>query len=512
MSVNVYEMVTNKIIEQLEKGVVAWRKGWTGFADGAISRSTGKPYSFINQMMLSKSGEYLTFNQVKEAGGKVRKGEKSEQVVFYSPLEIEDEAGNKKTIPYLKYYNVFHISQCDDVEPKYNIEEMKREFEPIETAERTIDGYCSTKNVKLIHQAGNRAFYAPMQDYVQLPKKEQFKSNVAYYETAFHELVHSTGHHTRLNRFESGVKLASFGSEEYSKEELVAEIGSAFLLNNVGLEVKEIFENQASYIASWLKVLKNDKNLIVSAAGKAEKACKMIMECFTSEKLDEIEKVETKKQKNESEEVKGEMKLEKGIENINKMLQMDTTKMYEALLSMREELIEELRMSDVEKKGTPKKEITIIKNMMKANKCNENFQKAQSYGDRFAFTDGHRLFITNTDLGYEISEKPLNIENIMKIERLHRIKFDLADLKIFIKENKGIKNLKPYIVDINGELMGFKANYLVDAIDFLGTDEFEISSRIQPAYASNGEKEALVLPVSIKGESERPNGKCEIIK
>ena len=510
MSVNVYEMVTNKIIEQLEKGVVPWQKGWTGFVDGAISRSTGKPYSFVNQMMLSKSGEYLTFNQVKEVGGKVRKGEKSEQVVFYSPLEIEDKDGNKKKIPYLKYYNVFHISQCDGVEPKYNLEELKREFESIETAERTIAGYCSTQNVKLMHQAGNRAFYAPMQDYVQLPKKEQFTSNVAYYETAFHELVHSTGHHTRLNRFESGVKLASFGSEEYSKEELVAEIGSAFLLNNVGLEVKEIFENQASYIASWLKVLKNDKNLIVSAAGKAEKACKMIIECFNGEKLDKTEKVENKKV--ERKEVNGEMKLEKGIEAINKILQMDTTKMYQGLLSMREELIEELRIAEAGEKGTPKKDITIIKNMMKANKNEEIFQKAQPYRDKFAFTDGNRLFITDTDFGYGISEKPLNIEGKMKVEKLHKIKFDLADLKIFIKENKGIKALRPYTVDIKGKLMGFNAKYLVDAIEFSGTDEFYVSNVVAPAYAENGGKEVLVLPVYIRGEGERPNGKCEIIK
>ena len=231
---------------------------------------------------------------------------------------------------------------------------------------------------------------------------------------------------------------------------------------------------------------------------------------MNSKKLDKTEKVENKKV--ERKEVNGEMKLEKGIETINKILQMKEEKRYQALLSMREELIEELRIAEAGEKGTPKKDITIIKNMMKANKNVEKFQKAQPYRGKFAFTDGFRLFITDTDFGYEISENPVRIEGIVNIKKLHKIKFNLADLKIFIKENKGVKTLKPYIVDIKGELMGFNAKYLVDAIEFSGTDEFEISNIIQPAYASNGEKEALVLPVNIKGEGERPNGKCEIIK
>ena len=143
-----------------------------------------------------------------------------------------------------------------------------------ETAQAVIDDYLSREGVKLSHQEGDRAFYRPSTDEVVLPIRKQFISTAEYYSTVFHELTHSTGHATRLNRLS---KPSFFGAEDYSKEELVAEIGAATLVNHVGIETDSSFRNNAAYIQNWLTVLKDDKRFIVSAAGKAEKAVQLIL-------------------------------------------------------------------------------------------------------------------------------------------------------------------------------------------------------------------------------------------
>ena len=271
---DVYQEVTDRIISQLEQGVIPWHRPWAG-ADLAISHSTGKPYSLLNQIILSRPGEYLTFNQVKQAGGKVKKGAKAGMVVFWKWLEKEDEEnpGETKKIPFLKYFNVFHIDDCEGVERKHT-EENPNTCEPVEAAEAIISDYLTRSGVTLTHEAGGRAYYQPSMDMVVLPLIEQFFEVSEYYSTAFHELTHSTGHESRLDRLS---KTAHFGSEDYSKEELVAEIGAATLVSRVGLETPSSFSNNAAYIQSWLKALKNDKRLIVSAAGKAEKAVRLIL-------------------------------------------------------------------------------------------------------------------------------------------------------------------------------------------------------------------------------------------
>lgn len=274
---NIYEMVTDRIIAQLESGVAPWRKPWTGTISGAFNRVSKKPYSLLNQMMLMHNGEYASFKQRSDLGGKVRKGEKAEIVVFWKFIKVEEvnDKGEKevKEIPYLRYNSVFHISQVDGVEPLAEAE--LHEVNSNEEADRIISEYIEREGIKFVNdEPSDEAYYSPSFDKVVVPMKEQYSETNEYYSTAFHELTHSTGHPTRLNRL---TKNAGFGSENYSKEELVAEIGSATLMNIIGIESPKSFGNSASYISSWLKVLRNDSKFIVSASGRAEKAVKLIM-------------------------------------------------------------------------------------------------------------------------------------------------------------------------------------------------------------------------------------------
>lgn len=274
---NVYEMVTERIIAELEKGVIPWKKPWTGVRSGAFNRISKKPYSIINQILLKHAGEYATFKQWSELGGHIRKGEKSEMVVFWKIFEKEEtneETGEKevKKIPMLRYYNVFHISQVEGVEP---LVMPFAEVEPIEEADKIITEYVEREHITFDECASNEAFYSPSRDRVVVPMKEQYTNINEYYSTTFHELTHSTGHKNRLDRLHIGAD-AAFGSETYSKEELVAEIGSASIMNLLGIETPQTFKNSAAYIKNWLSVLKNDNKFIVSASSKAEKAVNYI--------------------------------------------------------------------------------------------------------------------------------------------------------------------------------------------------------------------------------------------
>lgn len=280
---NIYEEITNRIIEQLESGVIPWQKPWRGVANGAYNRVSKKPYSLLNQMLLKHDGEYATYKQWSDLGGKVKKGEKSEIVVFWKILnveEVKDGKVEKKSIPLLKYINVFHVSQVDGVEPK-TIKLI--EHNPIEEAEKIKINYADRENITIKELVTDRAFYSPSKDFIQVPCKKQYKDIMEFYSTLFHEMIHSTGHRDRLGRLDCSVQFASFGSEDYSKEELIAEIGSAFLMNHIGIETIKTFNNSAAYIQSWLKVLKNDNRFIVSASSKAEKAMKYILGIETEE-------------------------------------------------------------------------------------------------------------------------------------------------------------------------------------------------------------------------------------
>lgn len=275
---DLYQEVTDRIIAQLEEGLIPWHKPWTGTQSGAVSGTTGKPYSLLNQFLLQKPGKWYTYKQAQSLGGQVRKGEKGSMVVFWKPVVVTEETkdGEKKQkkVPMLRNYVVFHADQIDNLPESETAEEPRFIPNPDEAAESIITEYLTRESIHLEQAASNEAFYSPSFDKIHLPLMEQFPDTAEYYSTAFHEMTHSTGHKSRLNRLES---TAHFGNEEYSKEELVAEIGAASLLNHCGLETPKTFKNSAAYIQSWLQALKNDKKMIVSAASKASRAVDFIL-------------------------------------------------------------------------------------------------------------------------------------------------------------------------------------------------------------------------------------------
>lgn len=273
---NIYEEITGRIIAEMEQGKIPWHKPWVA-AGAAISHSTGKSYSLLNQLILGKPGEYITFKQCQNEGGRVKRGAKSRYVVFWKRLKVtetdENNVEKEKTVFVLRYYNVFHIDDCEGIKPKY-AKPVANPAEPHEAAQKIMDEYIAREGIHLVISPSDRAFYRPSEDMISLPEMGQFAETEEFYSTAFHEMTHSTGHESRLNRLCKG---AGFGSENYSKEELVAEIGAATLVNRVGLESEKSFRNSAAYVQGWLSALKNDKRLIVSAAGKAEKAVALIL-------------------------------------------------------------------------------------------------------------------------------------------------------------------------------------------------------------------------------------------
>ena len=269
---DLYQHITDRIIKELEQGNIPWHKPWH-CTPGAISRATGKPYSVLNQLMLPQPGEYVTFKQAIEEGHPVRKGEKASMVFFFKFIECKgEETDEKKQIPLLKYYSVFHISQCEGMKPRFP--SFHSDLQPDKRAEQILKNYIARSGVTLKTEYGNKACYTPATDTITVPEISQYSEIAEYYSTAYHEAVHSTGHSSRLNRI---VDTAQFGSESYSKEELTAELGASYLVNAAGLETESSFQNSAGYIQGWLFALKNDKRFIVSAAGQAEKAVQMIL-------------------------------------------------------------------------------------------------------------------------------------------------------------------------------------------------------------------------------------------
>ena len=267
----VAEIVTNTIIKKLESGVIPWHKPWTG--GEAVNYITQKPYRGINRLLLD-SGEYLTFKQIQDLNGKIKKGAKSHVVVFYKKLEFEDEATDEIVIKtLLRYYRVFSLSDVEGIDSKQVIKE--RENYSIGKCQEVIDNYIDKSGITFQNEeVSAKAYYRPAGDIVVLPTLSQFTSSQHYYATAFHELVHSTGHKDRLNRLTA---TAHFGNKEYSREELTAEIGSSILCNVTNIDTTDIMDNSAAYIQSWLKALKGDINMVLVAAAKAEKAVEYIL-------------------------------------------------------------------------------------------------------------------------------------------------------------------------------------------------------------------------------------------
>ena len=283
MNKKVCEMVADRVLKELEAGVVPWQKPWYG-SDRFVSHTTGKRYSLLNSILLGQPGEYATFKQIANEGGRVKKGAKSKFVVYWNMYRKEetDETGEVKVrvIPVLKYYNVFNLNDCEGIKKKYLTDDDTRfVHETVSDAEEIVNRYCEANPTLKIERTAEsgRAVYRPSEDKIVVPMKEQFKLISEFYSTLFHEMTHSTGHWSRLGRFAKTGAVSAFGGEDYGKEELVAELGAAALCGKCGVECKDSFRNSAAYLKGWTEAIKGDPSLIVAAAGKADKAVEFIL-------------------------------------------------------------------------------------------------------------------------------------------------------------------------------------------------------------------------------------------
>jgi antirestriction protein ArdC len=270
---NVYEIVTNQIIAQLERGVVPWRKPWR--TEMPCNLVSGKPYRGINVFLLGMQARpskyWLTYKQAAELGGHVRAGEKASVVTFWN---VGEERLNAKTgklsKPFLlRYYNVFNATQVDGLE-SLKLGNGAQPVPNIEACEAFVSGMPNPP--KFVDS--NAAWYRPSADTIGMPLRAGFDSPEEYYSTLFHEMTHSTGHVSRVGR-EGIENLNAFGSESYSREELIAELGASMLCGITGISPATL-QNSASYLQSWITRLKGDSKLILSAASAAQKAADYI--------------------------------------------------------------------------------------------------------------------------------------------------------------------------------------------------------------------------------------------
>lgn len=271
--------VTARIVEALEAGVAPWAKPWkgdAGFSTGFSwpkNAASGRSYNGVNVILLGMAGyadpRWLTFKQAKEMGGSVKKGEKGTQIAFWNFVEKEQKDGKIKKIPFLRTFTVFNVEQCEGLdEAKLKAEAPKEKSEAENPG--TVADEIAERVGATVRRMGERAGYSPSRDMIVMPACEAFESETAYAATLLHELVHWTGHESRLNR-SFGKR---FGDAAYAAEELVAELGAAFLAASLGLEGKL---QHAEYLGHWVEMLKGDKTAIFTAAKEAQKAMEHLL-------------------------------------------------------------------------------------------------------------------------------------------------------------------------------------------------------------------------------------------
>ena len=283
LTFDLYQTVTNRIIELLETGTIPWKKPWAS-SGPPMNALTKRCYQGINLWLLLtlnyESNLFLTFEQLKKVGGSVNKGEKGHMVVYWlvpekTDLVEEQEEKHKEQNgkrPFLRYHKVFNLDQCSGIPSSLTTSTPEQHANPIQACDAIVLGMPKRPEIKF----GKReAFYSIPGDYVNMPRQKTFASNEAYYATLFHELVHSTGHEKRLKR-KTVMEMAEFGSEPYSMEELIAEIGSCYLANVAGT-LQTTMQNNAAYIKGWLMKLKGDKRFIIQASSHAQRAVDFIL-------------------------------------------------------------------------------------------------------------------------------------------------------------------------------------------------------------------------------------------
>ena len=294
MSTRAYDRITGQIIALLEQGTVPWHKPWKASTGWPRNLVTNKPYRGINVLLLHcmnyESPFWLTCRQANMLGGTIRKGEKACPVIFWKRLPIEDTGSEeKREIPLLRYYHLFKMAQCEGI--KNGHATAPNGMEPV-LSHKPEDIVANMPQRPPIKDGFTRAFYSLREDYVGMPAHERFGRNEEYYSTLFHELTHATGHENRLNR-STLTEQAGFGSDPYCREELIAEIGAAFLCGQAEIAERTI-DNSAAYVAEWLKRLQSEKTLIVHAAAQAQRAADFILGRIFDESEAAVEEASSK--------------------------------------------------------------------------------------------------------------------------------------------------------------------------------------------------------------------------
>ena len=291
MSRDIYQTITDRFVEQLKKGTVPWQKPWFG-VQNMVSR---KQYRGINALLLGsaefQSPFWVSFKQALDLGGHIKKGEKSTPVIYYKLFDRHDEAGNAiirgdghaARVPFIRWANVFNLDQTEGITPPA-ITNGQRTGQSLDKAAEIV----ASAKLCPIHHTGFAALYSPQDDIIRMPPRSSFRSPEDYHLTLFHEMTHATGHSSRLDR-EGITQPAKFGSERYSKEELIAELGAAFLSNEAGTLTSLQFENSSAYLGSWIQKFQNDPRMIISAASQAQRSADFVLGIEHKEALNEVQ-------------------------------------------------------------------------------------------------------------------------------------------------------------------------------------------------------------------------------
>lgn len=284
MKPDIYQIITDKFIKQLEKGTVPWRKPWIE----TMNIVSKQPYHGANVFTLAceerESPWWMTYKQANDLGGNIKRGEKSTPVIYWQMQELKDRqgitmldsSGRPKIIPFIRWSNVFNIDQTENIKaPELTKEVATVPQTALEKAQEILikADVCELKI--MLNGQNNRAVYIPSQDAIEVPSMKRFPNKAEYYHIVYHELTHATGHASRLNREGITEKIVK-GSEKYAKEELIAELGASFLSNKAGILGDLQFQNSAAYLKSWIEALQNNPKMIVGACAAAQKASQYI--------------------------------------------------------------------------------------------------------------------------------------------------------------------------------------------------------------------------------------------
>lgn len=290
MSAKVYEIVTQKVLEAMNKGTVPWRRPWNGSGRHPFNGVTGRHYNGGNFFLLSLFNfdipAFLTYNQIKKAGATIKPGEEKKHfpVFYWNWVEKKDSTSKKvEKFPMLRFFLVWNVEQIEGYEvPEKFLPKAVIHHDRIASADAIVNGYMTCPQITV--KKTDRACYYPTRDEIEVPEMSQYPKLEEYYSTLFHEMGHSTGHKSRLNRKEL-MDANYFGSHDYSQEELTAELTAAFLCAEAGID--NTLDNSAAYLASWYKKLQNDPKLFFTAAGKAQKAADLILNRVATKETEE---------------------------------------------------------------------------------------------------------------------------------------------------------------------------------------------------------------------------------